>query len=279
MLSYRHSFHAGNFADIIKHVVLIETLQYLTQKDKPFEYIDTHAGAGLYDLGSSDANKLKEYQAGIAKLSAADFPELQHYFDIIQSYNQTDKLSVYPGSPAIAKTFLRRQDRAWLYELHPRDYKSLHDNLGSHKKIGIFCQDGFQQLKALLPPASRRALVLIDPSYEVKFEYDLVFDTLQDSYKKFATGSYLLWYPVVDRQRVERLEKKFIRSGIKNIQRFELGVAADSDETGMTASGMFVINPPWTLYDRMAAILPRLAKTLGNDNEKAHYKCDVIAGE
>lgn len=278
MLSYRHSFHAGNFADIIKHIVLVEILDHLTQKETPFEYIDTHSGAGLFNLNSNHATKLEEHTNGIGKLTFKDFPELAHYFEVINSYNKSGASNFYPGSPSIAKYFLRPQDRAWLYELHPQDYEFLCKNMANNKNIRVSCQDGFKALQGLLPPNSRRGLVLIDPSYEIKSEYDQVFDSVVKAHKKFATGIYAIWYPVVDRRKIDKLEKKFILSGIKHIQRFELGLSADSNERGMTSSGMFVINPPWKLFDKMSNILPRLAQLLGEGNEPI-FKCDIISNE
>jgi 23S rRNA (adenine2030-N6)-methyltransferase len=278
LLSYRHSFHAGNFADIIKHIVLVEILEHLTQKNTPFEYIDTHSGAGLYNLKSNDAQKLREYANGIAKLETKDFPELSCYFDTINAYNQPGNFNVYPGSPCIAQNFLRKQDRAWLFELHPQDYELLSHNIRSNKKIRSSCQDGLTGMMALLPPTSRRGVVLIDPSYEIKSEYDQVVDAVIQAYKKFSTGTYAIWYPVVDRRKIDHMEKKLIQSRIKNIQRFELGLSADSKERGMNSSGLFVINPPWKLLGKMEKLLPKLAEKLG-DGDEHFYKCDIISGE
>jgi 23S rRNA (adenine2030-N6)-methyltransferase len=278
LLSYRHSFHAGNFADIIKHIVLVEILDHLITKETPFEYIDTHSGAGLYNLKSKDAQKLQEYANGIGKLNAEDFPELARYFEVINSFNKTDSLMLYPGSPAIAKYFLRAQDRAWLFELHPQDYELLRKNIPNNKTTRISFQDGFNGLNALLPPMSRRGLVLIDPSYEVKSDYDLVVDKITSAYKKFSHGTYALWYPVVDRRTVAKLERKIIASGIKNIQRFELGISSDANERGMTASGMIVINPPWKLFDKMSSLLPKLAKKISVDDGQ-FFKCDILVSE
>lgn len=278
MLSYRHSFHAGNFADVLKHVTLIEMLEHLIRKEKPFEYIDTHAGAGCYDLRSDDAKNLQEYASGIGLLDVSDFPELARYFEVIQSVNQSSALGMYPGSPAIAQFFLRPQDRAWLFELHPQDYDLLRHLMVDNRRAKVSCENGFTGLKALLPPGSRRALVLVDPSYEIKSDYELVVENIVSSYKKFGNGVYAVWYPVVDRRRIDVMETRLLKSNIKNIQRFELGVAEDSDQRGMTASGMFVINPPWTLFDKMSELLPRLSKHLTRDDE-LHFKCDVIAAE
>lgn len=289
MLSYRHAFHAGNFADILKHIVLVDILEHLQQKDKPFDYIDTHAGAGLYDFRSSRAQKLGEHVDGILRLRREEFPELAHYFDVISAYNSAASLTVYPGSPSFASHFLRPNDRGWLYELHPQDYQSLRNTMQKSKNIRVQCADGLKALLALLPPGSRRGLVLIDPSYEVKTEFDQVIDTLIKGYKKFATGIYAIWYPVVDRRKINYLEQQLVRSGIRNIQRFELGVAADSASGGMTSSGMIVINPPWKLFDKMSSVLPRIAEVIGprgapetqtqSLKQEHFYRCDVLVSE
>ena len=278
MLSYRHSFHAGNFADVIKHVVIVEILEYLTQKDKAFEYIDTHAGAGLFSLESEHATKLQEYTNGIGKLKAQDWPELERYFEIISSFNETGSLAYYPGSPMLARHFLRARDRAWLFELHPADFDLLMNNIGRDRQIRVKQEDGFKGLLSLLPPLSRRGLVLIDPPYEVKTDYRQVVNTVILAHKKFSTGTYAIWYPVVDRTRIDQLEKNFVTSGIKNIQRFELAIAPDSHASGMTSSGMIVINPPWTLMNKMSQLLPKLVKMLTDDAD-AFFKCDVLVDE
>jgi len=278
VLSYRHSFHAGNFADVLKHIVVIEILLHLGKKNKAFDYIDTHAGAGLFNLASTHSVKLQEYLTGIAKLKPQDWPELSHYFDVINAFNSSEKLAFYPGSPMIASHFLRSQDRSWLYELHPEDAALLSQNTQKDTRARVMHEDGFKGLLSLLPPVSRRGLVLIDPPYEIKSDYAQVVETVIDAHKKFATGSYAIWYPVVERDRINQLEKRFIKSGIKNIQRFELATSADTDERGMTASGMIVINPPWQLMSTMQNLLPKLLVCL-TDNEGGFYKCDVLVEE
>jgi 23S rRNA (adenine2030-N6)-methyltransferase len=277
LLSYRHSFHAGNYADVIKHIVIIEIIAHLIKKDRAFDYIDTHAGAGLYNLQSGHAVKLQEYTQGVGKLKREDWPELATYFDILAKHNSDGHLKFYPGSPFIAMHFLRGQDRSWLYELHPKDAELLLKNMAKITRVRVMREDGFKGLLSLLPPISRRALVLIDPSYEIKTDYATVFDTISSAYKKFPTGTYALWYPVVDRKIIDQLERNFIRSGIKKIQRFELAIAQDQFDTGMSASGMIVINPPWTLLDKMSQVLPKLVTTLGGDG--AFFKCDELVGE
>ena len=278
MLSYRHSFHAGNFADVLKHIVLVEILEHLTQKDKPFDYIDTHSGAGLYDLYSDTATKLGEHQSGISKLKNDKWPELKSYIDAVDDCNTDGKLRFYPGSPLIAAQYLRKKDKAWLFELHPKDFSLLQQNTARNRSIKVMNEDSLSSVLRLLPPASRRGLMLVDPSYELKTDYEAVFKVIQQAHGKFATGIYALWYPVVDRQRINQLEKRFIKSGIKNIQRFELGLEPDSVERGMTASGMIVINPPWQLKAKMNQVLPRVIEALDVGTDP-FFKCDQLVDE
>lgn len=278
MLSYRHLYHAGNYADVIKHIVIIEILEHLVKKETPFDYIDTHAGAGLYNLQSEQATKLEEYTKGIGRLKPDEWPELASYFSRVAEHNRSAALRYYPGSPLIAMDYLRSKDRGWFFELHPNDVKRLQKNSANHKRVKVMAQDGFVGLLGLLPPISKRGLILMDPSYEIKADYERVFEIIAKGYKKCPTCTYALWYPVVDRHHIERLEKRFINSGIKKIVQFELGVRADQRGSGMTATGMIVINPPWQLQDKMAQLLPRLTKTLGED-DGAFFRCETLAAE
>lgn len=278
MLSYRHSYHAGNFADVLKHIVLMELLQHMVKKEKAFSYIDTHSGAGLYHLRSDHAEKLQEYQQGIAKLFNLDWPELAAYQAAVKAVNTGNDLTFYPGSPMLATQYLRSQDQAWCFELHPEDSVFLTNNLRQYRQARVRREDGLKGLLSLLPPESRRALVLIDPSYEIKSDYDEVFQTVVKAHKKFATGTYAIWYPVVDRARINRLDKQLISSGITNIQRYELGLDADSSTRGMTSSGMFIINPPWQLMETMTVLLPKLVKALG-ENTGAFYRADILVAQ
>ena len=265
MLSYRHSFHAGNHADVLKHIVLMLILENLKLKDKGFYYLDTHAGVGRYQLSSDEAEKTGEYKEGIGRLwERTDLPEeISRYVDLIKHLNFGAKtLRYYAGSPLIAAQLLRPQDRALLTELHPRDFPLLRNNFKEFKNVSVKCDNGFQQLKATLPPKERRGLVLIDPPYELKEDYDLVVKAAEEGYKRFATGTYAIWYPVVLRQQTKRIFKGLQASGIRKILKIELAVRPDSDQRGMTASGMAVINPPWTLENQMKAMLPYLVKTL-----------------
>lgn len=281
MLSYRHGYHAGNFADVLKHIILVELLDYLTLKEKPFDYVDSHAGAGWHKLNSEQANKTSEYTAGIGRLNADDFPELQQYFSLLypdgKATGKPQRLSRYPGSPAIAKHYLRHRDRGWLFEIHPTDYAALHKLMAGDTQMRTFGEDGLQGMMGQLPPPSKRGLVLIDPSYEIKSDYQRVTEQLIKAYHKFATGIYALWYPVVDRDRINRLERQLIGAGIKRMQLFELGLQSDTTERGMTSAGMIVINPPWTLFDKMQPLLPKLAEKLAP--ETGVYRLEVLAGE
>ncbi|OQX06953.1 MAG: 23S rRNA (adenine(2030)-N(6))-methyltransferase RlmJ [Thiothrix lacustris] len=264
MLSYRHAFHAGNHADVLKHLVLVLTLDYYQRKDKPFWYIDTHAGSGLYRLSSAESQKTREFAQGIQALwNAKDVPEvLQPYLDQVRQLNPTPTLQHYPGSPWLAAQCLRPYDQLRLYELHPSDVKHLGNNLAHDKRVYLNQQDGLKGLLSLLPPITRRAVTLIDPSYELKSDYADVITTLAKAHQRFATGTYLLWYPVIERQRVKQMVKALQQTGIPDILQIELCPSADSNGLGMTGSGMFVINPPWVLASQMQTALPWLKQTL-----------------
>lgn len=270
MLSYRHAFHAGNHADVLKHCVLMQVLDYVTQKDKPFLYVDTHAGAGLYDLHADWADKNREYETGIGRIfqqPLMDVPQGMHaYLRVIQALNPQGVLHEYPGSPWLAQSALRAQDKARLFELHRNEYQNLHDLFARNKQINTEQRDGFDALVAVLPPAERRSVILIDPSYEVKADYQRVVQTVKVAYRKFATGVFIIWYPVVNRKWANKLERDFVDSGIRNILLAELAVCADAEDAGMTASGMIVINPPWQLADSLKPIMPFLQNELAEES-------------
>jgi 23S rRNA (adenine2030-N6)-methyltransferase len=280
MLSYRHSFHAGNFADVLKHIILIKILEHLSKKDKPFCCIDTHAGPGEYALDEGYALKNREFENGIGKLwQRDDLPDsVANYVNFIKKFNNTDELIRYPGSPLIIKQFLRNNDRLFLYELHSTEIELLNAAVTRDRRVKVFHADGLKNTIGLLPPIEHRGLVLIDPSYEIKSDYQLVIETLIQMHKRFATSTYALWYPVVERTRNKRLEKAIKASGIKNVQLFELGIKTDTHELGMTASGMIVVNPPWTLAGQMQEILPWLAEVLGIE-DAGFYRIDILAEE
>ena len=268
MLSYRHSFHAGNPADVVKHLVLAQALKHMVKKDKPFDYIDTHSGAGFFALDNADMQKTKEYADGIAKLwdYQGDVEALSDYVALIKSMNNGAALAHYPGSPKVAEHYLRKQDKGWFFELHPQDLALLEKNMAGKRSLRVKGENGFSGLLGLVPPLSRRACVLMDPPYEIKSDYDKAVDSLIKAHKRFSSGTYLLWYPVVDRERIDRIEQRLTQSGIKNIQLFELATSADTDTHGMTASGMIAINPPYTLMQTMEQVLPELVSQLSDNS-------------
>ncbi len=279
MLSYRHGFHAGNHADVIKHLVQVRILHHLLKKNKPFLYLDTHAGGGGYSLTDGKAAKTGEYLEGIARIwRAADRPApLQAYLEQVQAFC-ANTLTRYPGSPALASQMLRREDRMVLHELHRSELESLQRMFGKNRRVRVLAENGFVGCVAAMPPPERRGLVLIDPPYEIKSDYDQVVDMLVKAHRRFSTGVYALWFPVVDRQRIDQLEKALKRSGIASIDLYELAVRPDSDERGMNASGMVVINPPWGLRAEMETCLPWLAKELG-DSGQGSYRVVELAAE
>ncbi|MER1688031.1 23S rRNA (adenine(2030)-N(6))-methyltransferase RlmJ [Proteus mirabilis] len=264
MLSYRHSFHAGNHADVLKHIVQTLIIESLKEKEKPFLYLDTHAGAGRYQLTNAHATRTGEYLEGIARLwQQEEVPELiLPYLEAVGSLNTSDELRYYPGSPLLAAKLLREQDLLMLTELHPTDFPLLRTEFSRDKRVRVCREDGFGQLKSKLPPVSRRGFALIDPPYELKQDYSAVVKGIVEGYKRFATGTYAIWYPVVHRQQIKRMLKELEATGIRKILQIELAVKPDSDQLGMTASGMIVINPPWKLASQMASILPWLHKAL-----------------
>lgn len=280
MLSYRHAFHAGNFADVLKHSLLLHTLNYMAQKDKPLRIIDTHAGAGAYKLGSHQPIKNREIDGGIGKLwNASNLPGiLQNYVDFVKAFNPDTHLNFYPGSPLFMQAALRPKDNLFLHELHSTDWRLLTEAIGNDKQVFIVDDDGLQGMLALVPPPDRRGLIFIDPSYELKNDYYDVIKQVISAHRRFATGTYVIWYPVVLRQRIDDMEKALKKSGIRNIQLFECGIAADSPEYGMNASGMFVINPPWTLWKAMEEALPFLADTLA-ENGEGFYRLEQLVEE
>ena len=267
MLSYRHAFHAGNHADVLKHYVLSLVLDYFNQKPAPYWVVDTHAGAGMYALGGEFAQKNAEFETGIARLFAANnLPEsLANFVKIIKKYNENNALNFYPGSPKIAESFLRKNDKLRLFELHPSDFKTLAQNFKS-RQTKIELQDGFASIKACLPPPSKRGVVLVDPPYELKSDYQRVVDCLQDSIKRFATGTYLIWYPLLQRPEPAQMVEKLMRLSANWLQ-VEMTVQALSmDGYGMHGSGIFMINPPYTLPKMLDETMPVLTKILEQDD-------------
>lgn len=278
MLSYQHGFHAGNFADVLKHLIMVRVLQYLTQKDKPLFYLDTHAASGAYRLDTMMAQKNGEYLNGIAKLWRRDDlpPALAEYVRLVREFNGSSDLRRYPGSPSLARQLLRKTDRLCLYELHPAEFTLLKRNMRGDRRVRVMHEDGFKQGVSLLPPRERRGFILIDPPYEIKSDYETAVRTLIKAYRRFATGAYALWYPVVERSRIEQMAMMLRTSKIRNVQLFELALSPDSQGFGMTASGMVVVNPPWTLKAEMAEALPYLAGLL---SEQGSYRIEQLVEE
>lgn len=273
MLSYRHAFHAGNHADVLKHWVYSLVLDYFNQKDKAYWVMDTHAGAGVYALNQAMANKTAEYQAGIARLQAQQaIPAIfSDYLQAVDACQTQANIPLYPGSPAIANYFLRDSDKLRLFELHPADHALLAQHFASHgRHIQIGFKDGFDGIKACLPPPTKRGLVLIDPPYELKEDYSRVVDCLKDSIKRFATGTYLVWYPML-----MRTEPDWMIAQLKTLAPSYLHVglqvkAPQADGFGMIGSGMFIVNPPWLLAAQLAEGMPWLTQTLGQDATATH---------
>jgi 23S rRNA (adenine2030-N6)-methyltransferase len=299
MFSYRHAFHAGNHADVLKHITLLALLKYLTQKEA-LTVIDTHAGAGLYRLDSDHSHTSGEAQEGILRLSAALHdkpgaevaPAIAGYLDLLAGLNpdfgtshDPAALRIYPGSPFIASQFLAGRHKLKLFELHPTDFRALSGNIGQlelGRSAACAMQDGFEALRPLLPPPSRRALVICDPSYEMKTDYGRVSAVIGDALKRFPTGTYAIWYPLIPRPEAHDLPKKLktlaSRAGrawldaTLTVKGSKLHKTVDGEtlRPGLPASGMFIINPPYTLHGELKAALPQLEQWLGQDHNAAH---------
>jgi 23S rRNA (adenine2030-N6)-methyltransferase len=274
MLSYRHAFHAGNHADVLKHTIFSLVLDYFNQKDKPYWVIDTHAGAGMYALKSEFSQKNAEFENGIARLlMTRNLPDtLDDFVKIVKKYNENNALMFYPGSPKIAEALMRSDDKLRLFELHPSDCKLLIENFkGKTRQSKIVQQDGFAGIKACLPPPTKRGLVLIDPPYELKGDYQRVVDCIKDSLSRFATGTYLIWYPLLQRTEPLAMVEALRKLQPNNWLDVSLSIEApNADGFGMFGSGMLIINPPWALPKILAEAMPILRDTLAMDNN-AHF--------
>jgi 23S rRNA (adenine2030-N6)-methyltransferase len=266
MLAYRHAFHAGNHADVLKHLVLALVLRHMNRKDKPYRYVDTHAGAGGYSLEGRYAQKKGEFEQGIGRLWARDdLPEaVAGYVELVRRFNPQGSLEQYPGSPAIAAMLLRPHDQMRLFELHPTDHRILDAYLGQAQRAEVKNADGFDGLRSQLPPSTRRAVVLMDPSYEGHGDYGRVVAALRDAVQRFAQGVYLVWYPQVQKLEAAQLPKRLEGVAPKGWLHARLTVQQpDAQGFGLAGSGVFVVNPPYTLHDELAAVLPYLVETLG----------------
>ncbi|MCW8176810.1 23S rRNA (adenine(2030)-N(6))-methyltransferase RlmJ [Verminephrobacter aporrectodeae] len=290
MFSYRHAFHAGNHADVLKHTVLIAALQHLIEKDAALTVLDTHAGAGLYRLDGDCARTSGEATHGVARLFApavpALAPALQSYVELVRAFNHPgDTPRVYPGSPFIVQRLLRAHDRLKLFELHPTDLRSLAGNvaqLEAGRQLAVLHEDGFAGVRKFLPPPARRALVLCDPSYEIKSDYGKVLDFATDALARFATGAYAFWYPIIPRpeahglpRRLRTLANQAGRGWLHatlTVKSSRITASADGEirRPGLPASGMFLINPPFTLKAALQAALPQMVQLLAQDRHAAH---------
>lgn len=274
-MNYRHAFHAGNHADVLKHVILARIVTYLTRKAKPFRVIDTHAGIGLYDLGASEAVRSPEWREGIARVEAAQWDNdvaalLAPYRDAVAAVNE-GRLLHYPGSPLIARHLMRPTDTLTAIELHPADHALLRDVLRGEDGAAtkVLHLDGWLALGAQLPPKERRGLVLVDPPFEEAADWSRLVDGLEAAHRRFAGGTYMLWYPLKQGAPVKELHRGLRDSGIAKILVAELSVRAAS-QAGLSGSGVVVVNPPFTLEAELATLLPALSACLAQDEGAAH---------
>lgn len=266
MLAYRHAFHAGNHADVLKHITLMLVLRYMNQKDKPYRMIDTHAGAGGYSLEGQYAQKKGEYLQGVARLwSRDDLPEaVADYMALVRQFNPDGMLEQYPGSPAIAQMMLRSQDQLRLFERHPTDHRILEAYLGEVRGAEVKDTDGFEGLKGQVPPSSRRAVVLMDPSYEGHGDYPKVISSLREAILRFPEGVYMVWYPQVSKLEAAQLPRRLEGLAPKGWLHARLTVQQpDAQGFGLAGSGMFILNPPYTLHAQLLEVLPYLTEVLG----------------
>ena len=272
-MNYRHAFHAGGFADVIKHIVLVRILVYLQEKPAAFRVIDTHAGAGRYDLESEQARRGGAWLTGIARIMQSRFSEttlplLKPYLDIVRAFNPQAPLTAYPGSPLIARALLRPQDRLTACEVEPNARKQLIDALRRDAQARVVDLDGWTALSAFVPPNERRGLVLIDPPFEAKDEFERMATGFAEAFVKWPTGVYLLWYPAKSRRATDGLAQRVgeiagTTAGGGKCLRLEFSVAPQTAGAALASAGVLVVNPPWTLADELKAILPELEKPLG----------------
>ncbi len=282
-MNYRHSFHAGNFADVMKHIVLTRIIEYLKLKDKAFRVIDTHAGAGVYALTEGEAARTGEWHGGIEKLLSAKAPPeaaelLLPYILAVQAQNGSGDLKTYPGSPKITRYLLRKQDRLTAIELHPKDAKLLAKAFEGDFQTRVIELDGWLSLGAHLPPKEKRGLVLTDPPFEEPGEFERMLEGLQKAHGRWPGGIYALWYPVKDRAAVAKFHRGLTQSGVTKILRAELMIRRGIEEPRLDGCGMVVVSPPFVLEAELRLILPALVKCLGED-AGAGFRLDWIAGE
>jgi 23S rRNA (adenine2030-N6)-methyltransferase len=282
-MNYRHAYHAGNFADVVKHAVLCRVLTHLREKPAAFRVIDTHAGAGRYDLAGPEAGKTLEWRDGIGRLMGAALPPpvralLAPYLDAIAALNPDGPLAHYPGSPVLAQALLRRQDRLIACELEPRAAAALERELAGDNRAKAITIDGWTALTAYVPPTERRGVVLIDPPFEQPDEFARLGERLAAAHRKWPTGIYLLWYPIKDPAEVQAFTRGLGRLGIAKMLRVELILPTAGPDTGLRGSGLIAVNPPWTLHDELKLVMPVLAEVLSRGATSA-VTLDWLAGE
>lgn len=282
-MNYRHIYHAGNFADVLKHAVLARLVTYLMQKDKAFRVLDTHAGIGLYDLSSEEAQKTGEWRDGIGRLIDAELPAavaaiLEPYLSVVRGLNPGGGLALYPGSPKLVRSLFRPQDRLSAMELHPEDFETLHRLFDGDFQSRVTQLDGWLALGAHLPPKEKRGLVLVDPPFEVEGEYERLVDGLAKAHRRFAGGIYCLWYPLKKGAPIRDFHEALKALEIPKILSAELSVRSDRDTTGLAGSGLVIVNPPYTLKGELHILLPFLKARLGQDRF-ASARCFWLRGE
>ena len=273
-MNYRHAFHAGNFADVLKHAVLARIVEYLKRKPGAFRVIDTHAGVGLYDLTGDEAQRTGEWRGGIGRLLDAALPEpvaglLAPYLDVVRALNPDGGVRHYPGSPLLTRRLLRESDRLTAIELHPEDSLALKARFAGDWQVRVIALDGWLALGAHVPPKEKRGLVLVDPPFEKEGDFDRLASGLATAHRRWPGGTYALWYPIKDRAAVERFRETLGSSGIARIVDITLELRPPSPEPRLDGCGMVVVNPPFVLEEEMAAILPALRDLLGERGARA----------
>jgi len=281
-VNYAHAFHAGNFADVFKHAVLCRILHYLRGKPAAFRVIDTHAGAGLYDLAGPEPARSGEWRDGIERLMQAELPApaadlLSPYLEVIGALNERGRLGIYPGSPAIVRAWLRPQDRLIACEIEPQAAAALVRNLRGDPRIKTLPIDGWTALSAYVPPKERRGLVLVDPPFEQESDFRRLAHGLEAAYRKWATGLYMLWYPIKTRGEPDALAKRLRRLALPKTLRAELTVKPLGDPSRLNGCGLILVNPPWTLPGELEILLPALAQALGQ-HAKGGFRLDWLTG-
>ncbi|PWL18164.1 23S rRNA (adenine(2030)-N(6))-methyltransferase RlmJ [Falsochrobactrum shanghaiense] len=286
-MNYRHAYHAGNFADVVKHVILSRIIEYLKHKDQAFRVIDTHAGIGLYDLHATEAEKTGEWNGGIGRVVDAEKngriePQavelLTPYLEAVRAVNPQGGLRHYPGSPLLTRHLLRRQDRLSALELHPQDAARLARLFAGDIQVRVIELDGWLSLGAHLPPKEKRGLILVDPPFEKEGEFDRLVDGLVKAHRRFSGGIYAFWYPVKDRGQVERFTRRLRETGIAKILQIELAIRGASPEPRLDGTGMIIVNPPYTLESEMQILLPCLNRLL-SEEKGSNFRMQWIRSE